>query len=96
MGKTYAERQRERVACRECGTVIAAGSMSSHLMKEVADNLLAPPHHGSKGGRILRRSVQGGEGSHAGRPAVPHHMFVIIRGFPSKKKYIGGEFNRDN
>ena len=30
VGKTYTERQRERVACGECGTVIAAGSMSSH------------------------------------------------------------------
>ena len=28
----YTVRQRERVACGECGTVIAAGSMSSHLM----------------------------------------------------------------
>ena len=27
VGKTYAERQRERVACRECGTVITAGFM---------------------------------------------------------------------
>ena len=32
VGKTYTERQRERVACGECGTVIAAGSMSSHMM----------------------------------------------------------------
>ena len=32
LGKTYTERQRERVACGECGTVIAVGSMSSHLM----------------------------------------------------------------
>ena len=32
VGKTYAESQRERVACGECGTVIADGSMSSHLM----------------------------------------------------------------
>ena len=32
MGKTYKERQRERVACGECGTVIAASSMSSNLM----------------------------------------------------------------
>ena len=32
VGKTYTERQRERVACRECGTVITAGSMSSHMM----------------------------------------------------------------
>ena len=32
VGKTYTERQRERVACRECGTVIAAGSMSIHMM----------------------------------------------------------------
>ena len=32
LGKTYAERHRERVACGECGAVIAVGSMSSHLM----------------------------------------------------------------
>ena len=32
VGKTYTERQRERVACGECGTVITAGSMSSHTM----------------------------------------------------------------
>ena len=32
LGKTYTERQRERVAYGECGTVIAVGSMSSHLM----------------------------------------------------------------
>ena len=31
-GKSFRERQRERVACRECGVVIAAGSLSSHLM----------------------------------------------------------------
>ena len=30
--KTYAERQRERVACGEFGAVNAVGSMSSHLM----------------------------------------------------------------
>ena len=32
VGKTFMERQRERVACRECGTEIAAGSMSIHMM----------------------------------------------------------------
>ena len=32
LGKTYAEIQRERVACGECGAVIAVGSMPSHLM----------------------------------------------------------------
>ena len=31
-GRSYAERQRERVACVECGEVLAIGSMSSHLM----------------------------------------------------------------
>ena len=34
VGKTYAERQRERVACGECGTVIVAGSILSHLMTQ--------------------------------------------------------------
>ena len=32
VGKKFTERQRERVACGECGTVIAAGSISSHMM----------------------------------------------------------------
>ena len=32
VGKTYAERQRLIVVCGEYGTVIAARSMSSHLM----------------------------------------------------------------
>ena len=31
-GISYAERQRERVACGECGEVLTVGSMSSHLM----------------------------------------------------------------
>ena len=31
-GKSFRERQRERVACRECGAELAAGSLSSHLM----------------------------------------------------------------
>ena len=66
--KMYAERQRERVACGECGTVIAAGSMSSHLMirhgKAATRRHLCPPqtnggprmykmHFPAKGGRIL-------------------------------------------
>ena len=32
VGRSYAERQRERVACEECGEFLAVGSMSSHLM----------------------------------------------------------------
>ena len=31
-GRSYVERQRERVACGECGEVLAVRSMSSHLM----------------------------------------------------------------
>ena len=31
-GRSYAERQRERVECVECGEFIVIGSMSSHLM----------------------------------------------------------------
>ena len=31
-GNSYRERQRERVACGECGAELAAGSLSSHLM----------------------------------------------------------------
>ena len=32
VGKIFKERQRERLACGECGTEIAAGSISSHMM----------------------------------------------------------------
>ena len=32
MGRSYAERQREKVECGECGEVLAVGSMLSHLM----------------------------------------------------------------
>ena len=32
MGRSYAERQREKVECRECGEVLAVGSMLIHLM----------------------------------------------------------------
>ena len=32
LGKTYTERQTEKLACRDCGTVIAVGSMLIHLM----------------------------------------------------------------
>ena len=31
-GRSYVERQRERVECVECGEFLAIGSMSSHLM----------------------------------------------------------------
>ena len=31
-GKSFRERQRERVACGKCGVEIAAGSLSGHLM----------------------------------------------------------------
>ena len=31
-GRSYVERQRERVACGECGEVLAVGSMSSLMM----------------------------------------------------------------
>ena len=31
-GRSYAERQRERIECVDCGEFLAVGSMSSHLM----------------------------------------------------------------
>ena len=31
-GSSFRERQRERVACGECGAELAAGSLSSHMM----------------------------------------------------------------
>ena len=31
-GKSFRERQRDRVACEECGVEIAVGSLSGHLM----------------------------------------------------------------
>ena len=33
-GKYFRERQKERVACGECGVEIAAGSLSGHLMTQ--------------------------------------------------------------
>ena len=33
-GRSYAERQRERVKCLECGELLAVRSMSSHLMTQ--------------------------------------------------------------
>ena len=48
VGKTFTERQRKRLACGECGTVIAAGSLSSHMMtqhgKAATRRHLWPPH----------------------------------------------------
>ena len=32
VGRSYAKRQRERVACEECGEFLVVGSMSIHLM----------------------------------------------------------------
>ena len=47
-GNSFRERQRERVACGECGAEIAAGSLSSHLMTQHGKaaprrHLWAPP-----------------------------------------------------
>ena len=47
VGRSYAERQRERVACGECGEFLAIGSISSHLMtrhgKQRGDDAYGPP-----------------------------------------------------
>ena len=48
VGKTFTKKQREIMACGECGTVIAAGSMSSHMMTRQGKaatrrHLWAPP-----------------------------------------------------
>ena len=42
-GNSFRERQRERVACRECGAELAAGSLSSHLMTR--NGKAAPRRH---------------------------------------------------
>ena len=88
MGRSYAERQRERVACEECGEVIAVGSMSSHLMtwheKSAARrHLWAPQTDGGprtykmsfpeKGGR-RRCPVEGCPGVLATRTAMRVHF----------------------
>ena len=50
LGKSYVERQQERVACEECGEVIAVGSMLIHLMtrhgKAATRRHLCPPPGG--------------------------------------------------
>ena len=33
-GQSYRERLRDQVACRECGEMLAVGSLSSHLMTQ--------------------------------------------------------------
>ena len=54
-GRSYAERQRERVACVECGEFLAIGSISSHLMnrhgKEAGRRQLWTPHMYGGAGR---------------------------------------------
>ena len=34
LGQSYRERLRDQVACRECGEMLAVGSLSSHLMNQ--------------------------------------------------------------
>ena len=59
VGRSYAERQRERLACGECGEVLAVGSMSSHLMtrhvKAAARRQLCTPQ-ADGGGRTCKMS----------------------------------------
>ena len=65
VGKSYVERQRERVACRECGEALAVGSMSSHLMtrhgKAAARWQLWTPQAG-RGPRTYKMSFPAKEG----------------------------------
>ena len=60
VGRSYTERQRERVACGECGEILAVGSMSSHLMtrhgKAASRRLLWAPQTNGGPGRIIFRS----------------------------------------
>ena len=88
VGKIFKERQRERVACRECGTEIAAGSMSIHMMTRhgkaaTRRHLWAPQTAGeprlykmsfpAKDGR-RRCSVEGCPGVSATRAAMRVHF----------------------
>ena len=88
VGETFTERQRERVACGECGTVIAAGSMSSHIMNRhgkaaTRQHLWAPQTNGdprlykmsfpAKDGR-RRCPVEGCPGVSATRAAMRVHF----------------------
>ena len=41
-GKSFRERQRERVACGECGVEIAAGSLSGYLMTQHRKAVVRP------------------------------------------------------
>ena len=87
-GRSYAERQRERVACRECGEFLMVGSMSSHLMtrhgKASARRQLWTPQTDRGGGRTKcpsqrrggsrRCPVEGCPGALATRTAMRVHF----------------------
>ena len=74
MGRSYAKRQRERVACGECGEFLVVGSMSSHLMNRHGKaaawrHLWTPQTDG--GGRTYKMSfpAKGVQGSFQWRDA---------------------------
>ena len=88
VGRSYAESQRERVVCEECGELIAVGSMSSHLMTRhgkaaARRHLWAPQADGglrtykmsfpAKGGR-RRCPVEGCPGVLATQTAMQVHF----------------------
>ena len=50
-GRSYAERQRERVACGECGEFLAVGFMSSYLMRRGPETGQRRPTVGGSQGR---------------------------------------------
>ena len=87
-GRAYAERQRERMKCMECGEFLAVGSMSSHLMtrhgKAVGRQRLWTPQ-AEGGARMYRMSfptkggprlcpVEGCPGALATRTAMRVHF----------------------
>ena len=43
-------------------------------IQDTATDLLAAPHHGGAGGRVLRYDLSGGERGDAGLSAAPHHL----------------------
>ena len=87
-GNSFWERQRERVACRECGAELAAGSLSSHLMtrhgKAAPRRHFCPPPQTTGGPRTYKMNfprgsrqqclVEGCPGVSATRAAMRVHF----------------------
>ena len=73
MGRSYAERQREKMECGECGEVLAVGSMSIHLMTR----------HGKSAARRQRWTPQA-DGGHR-----TYTMSFLAKGGPRRCPVTG-------